>query len=206
MNRLTTILAVALLGGCAGGLQRDAPEPATYVLTPPRPEVVTTVFLPADVAVLAPRAVPELATERIATRWPGNRIDYYAGARWGGEAARVVQSALVEGLRSTGNLRSVQADPTRFRPTHVLSVELTRLEADYAAGGLPIARVEMTAALAHHPERRALASWTVRAEQPASANTLTAVMAALDEAFSRAGVEVVMGTVGAVGAAPDGQR
>jgi len=205
MNRLTTILAVALLGGC-GGLQRDTPEPATYVLTPPRPEVVTAIFLPADVAVLEPKAAPELVTERVATRWPGNRIDYYAGARWGGEAARVVQSALVEGLRSTGNLRSVEADPTQFRPTHVLSVELTRLEADYTAGGVPVARVEMTAALARHPERRALASWTVRAEQPAAANTLTAVMAALDEAFGRAGVEVVMGTIGAIGSAPDSQR
>jgi len=205
MNRLTTILAVALLGGC-GGLQRDAPEPATYVLTPPRPEVVTTIFLPADVAVLAPKAVPELATQRVATRWPGNRIDYYAGARWGGETAQVVQSALVEGLRGTGNLRSVEADPTRFRPTHVLSVELTRLEADYTAGGVPVARVEMTATVARHPERRALSSWTVRAEQPASADTLTAVMAALDEAFRRAGVEVVMGTIGAIGSAPDGQR
>lgn len=204
MNRLTTILAVAVLGGC-GGLQRDVPEPAVYVLTPARPEVATTIFLPADVAVLAPKAAPELTTERVATRWPGNRIDYYAGVRWGGEAAEVVQSALVEGLRGTGNLRSVEADPTRFRPTHVLSVELTRLEADYTAGGLPIARVEMTAALARHPERRALASWTVRAEQPATENTVTAVMAALDEAFGRAGVEVVMGTVGAIGSAPEGQ-
>jgi len=117
----------------------------------------------------------------------------------------VVQSALVEGLRSTGNLRSIEADPGRLRPTHVLAVELTRLEADYTAGGLPVARVEMTAALARYTDRRALASWTVRAEQPAAANTVTAVMAALDEAFGRAGVDVVMGTVRAVGAAPDGQ-
>ena len=96
--------------------------------------------------------------------------------------------------------------PGRLRPTHVLAVELTRLEADYSGGGLPVARVEMTASLAGHPERRTLSSWTVRAEQPAAANTLTSVMAALDEAFQRAGVEVVTGTVGAIGSAPDGQR
>ena len=206
MKRLTAMVAVTWLAGCSGGLERDAPEPAAYVLTPPRPEVVTTVFLPADVSVLRPRAVPELATERVATRWEGNRIDYYAGARWSGDAALVVQSALVDGLRSTGNLRSVEADPGHLRPTHVLAVELTRLEADYSGGGLPVARVEMTVGLARHPERRTLSSWTVRAEQPAAANTLTAVMAALDGAFQRAGVEVVTGAVGAIGSAPDGQR
>jgi len=206
MKKLTAMVAAAWLAGCSGGLERDAPEPAVYVLTAPRPEVTTAIFLPADVAVLQPKVAPELSTERVATRWPGNRIDYYAGARWGGEAALVVQSALVEGLRSTGNLRSVEADPGRLRPTHVLAVELTRLEADYSAGGLPVARVEMTLSLARHPERRSLSSWTVRAEQPAAANTLTAVMAALDEAFGRAGVEGVMGTIGAIGAAPEGQR
>lgn len=206
MKKLTAMVAVAWLAGCSGGLTSDAPEPATYVLTAPRPEAVTAIFLPADLSVLQPKVAPELATERIATRWPGNRIDYYAGARWGGEAGRVVQSALVGGLRSTGNLRSVEADPGRFRPTHVLAVEVTRLEADYTAGGVPVARVEMTAALARHPERRSLATWTVRAEQPAAANTLTAVMAAMDEAFGRAGVEVVMGAVQAVGSAPEGQR
>ena len=206
MKRLTAIMAATWLAGCGGVLERDAPEPAAYVLTPPRPEVATAIFLPADLAVLTPRVAPELATERVATRWPGNRIDYYAGARWGGDAALVVQSALVGGLRGTGNLRSVEADPGRLRPTHVLAVELTRLEADYSAGGLPVARVEMTASLAGHAERRPLSSWTVRAEQPAAANTLTAVMAALDEAFQRAGVEVVTGTVAAIGSAPDGQR
>ena len=66
-------------------------------------------------------------------------------------------------------VEAVEADPGRFRPTHLLSVELSRLEADYAGGGLPVARVEMTAALARHTERRVLATWTVRAEQPAAA-------------------------------------
>jgi len=205
MKRLTTILAAVLLGGCASGLERDAPEPAIYVLSAPRVEATTTVLMPVDLSVLQPILAPALATDRIATRWPGNRMDYYAGARWGGDAGLVVQAALVESLRSTGNYRSVESDPGRFRPTHVLAVELSRLEADYTTGEVPVARVVMTAMVARHPDRRTLASWTVQAEQPAAANTLTDVMAALDEAFRRAALEVVTGTTGAVGADLRGQ-
>jgi ABC-type uncharacterized transport system auxiliary subunit len=200
MNRFTTILAVALLVGCSGGLERDAPEPAVYVLGAAQAGAGTTVLMPVDLAVLQPVLAPALATERIATRWPGNRIDYYAGARWGGDAGQVVQSALVESLRGTGNYRTVEADPGRFRPTHVLGLEVSRLEADYTGGEVPTAKVAMTATLARHPDRRTLASWTVRAEQPAAANTLGAVTAALDEAFRRAALEVVTGTTGAVAA------
>jgi ABC-type uncharacterized transport system auxiliary subunit len=200
MKRLMMLLAVTLLAGCAGGFERDAPEPAVYVLTAPEVEATTTVLMPADLIVLQPVLAPALVTERIATRWPGNRIDYYADARWGGDAGLVVQAALVESLRRTGNYRSVETDPGRFRPTHVLGVEVSRLEADYTAGAVPLARVVMTATVARHPDRRSLSSWTVRAEQPAAANTLTAVTAALDEAFRRAALEIVTGTTGAIGA------
>ena len=205
MNRLMTILAAGMLAGCFGGLEREAPEPAVYVLTAPQAEATMTILLPADLVVLRPVLAPALDTERIATRWPGNRIDYYAGARWGGDAGLVVQAALAESLRRTGNYRSVEAAPGRFRPTHVLGVEVARLEADYTAGEVPLARVVMTATVARHPDRRTVSSWTVSAEQPAAANTLTAVTAALDEAFGRAALEVVTGTTGAIGSDLAGQ-
>jgi ABC-type uncharacterized transport system auxiliary subunit len=199
MNRLTMTLAVALLAGCTGGFERDAPEPALYVLSAPRVEATAMVRLPSDLIVLRPALAPALATERMATRWPGNRIDYYADARWSGDAGLVVQAALVESLRGTGNYQSVEADPGRFRPTHVLGVEVSRLEADYTNGAVPVARVVMTATVARHPDRRSLSTWTVSAERQAADNTLTAVTAALDEAFSSAALEIVTGTTGAIG-------
>lgn len=196
-------LAVATLAfaGC-GGLKRSEPEPVVYVLTPPVAE--TGPVLPADLLVLQPVAVPTLATARIATRWPGNRIDYYAGASWSAELGRVVQSALVVGMRDSGRVRSVEADPGRFRATHMLGVEVTHLEADYTAGSTPVARVSMTATLARSPDRKALASWTVTTEQGAAANTLSAVVAALDQAFGQAARDIVMRTADTIAAEPPG--
>jgi ABC-type uncharacterized transport system auxiliary subunit len=192
-----------LLAGCFGSLQRNSPEPAIYALTPPAAE--TGAALAVDLLILQPAMAPELATGKIATRWPGNRIDYYANASWSDELGLVAQSAIVAAVRGTGRLRSVEADPGYFRPTHVLGVEISRLDADYTSGPLPVARVELTATVARYQEREPLASWTATAEQPAAANTLSAVTAALDAAFGRAAGDIVARTVDTIAAAPPGQ-
>jgi ABC-type uncharacterized transport system auxiliary subunit len=189
MRSIVLTAAVLLLAACAPKLERNAPEPAIYVLSAPAAE--TGPELAADLLVLRPVVPPVLRTERIATRWSGNRFDYYAGARWSGDAGPVIQAALVESIRGSGRVRAVEADPGSFRATHVLGLEVTRLEADYSAGGLPVARVAITATVARFRDRKALATWTASAEQPAAANTLSAVTAAIDDAFGRAGREVV---------------
>jgi len=186
-----TVLAVVLLltGGCVGDLERNAPEPSVYVLTPPA--AATGAALAADLLVLRPVAAPPLRTDRIATRLDANHMDYYAGARWGGELGTVVQSALVESLRAAGRFRTVEAEPGQFRATHVLGVEVSRLEADYSSGAVPVARVTLTATVARYRDRQALASWTATVEEAAAANTLTAVTAALDRAFGSAAAGLV---------------
>jgi len=186
-----TVLAVVLLltGGCVGDLERNAPEPSVYVLTPPA--AATGAALAADLLVLRPVAAPPLRTDRIATRLDANHLDYYAGARWGGELGTVVQSALVESLRAAGRFRTVEAEPGQFRATHVLGVEVSRLEADYSSGAVPVARVTLTATVARYRDRQALASWTATVEEAAAANTLTAVTAALDRAFGSAAAGLV---------------
>lgn len=188
--RVTALAIVLLLaGGCVGGMERNAPEPSVYVLTPP--VVAAGPALAADLLVLRPVVAPPLRTDRIATRLDANHMDYYAGARWGGELATVVQSALVEALRATGRFRTVEAEPGQFRATHVLGVEVSRLEADYSSGAVPVARVTLTATVARYQDRRALASWTGTVEEAAAANTLTAVTAALDRAFGSSAAGLV---------------
>jgi cholesterol transport system auxiliary component len=188
--RVTALVILALVaGGCVGDMKRDAPEPSVYVLTPPAVPAGAT--LPADLEVLRPVAAPALRTDRIATRLAGNRMDYYAGARWGGELRMVVQSSVVESVRATMRFRTVQAEPGSFRATHLLGVEVSHFEVDYSGGAAPVARVTLTATVARRQDRHTLASWTATAEQPATANTLTAVTAALDQAFGSAAGELV---------------
>lgn len=200
MKWLTVMVAGALLAACASGFERNIPEPRIYRLS--APAVETGEQLPAELLVLRPVVAPGLRTERIASAWPGNRIDYFAGARWSGELSAVVQGAVIEALRANGRLRTVEGDPTLFRASHVLGLEVRRFEADYASapGPAPVARVSMTATVGRYGDRRALQSWTVAAETPSTANTLGAVTAALDDAFGKAVTEVMTRSAQAIAA------
>ena len=205
MNWLIVIAAGALLGACAGGFERNTPEPSVYRLSVPVTQAGEA--LPADLLVLRPVVAPGLRTERIISAWPGNRLNYFAGARWSGELGAVVQGAVTEALRASGRLRTVEGDPAQFRASHVLGLEVRRFEADYAAApkGAPVARVVMTATIGRYGDRRALQSWTVATEAAAGTNTLGAVTAALDRAFGEATAVVVARSAQAVAADLAGQ-
>ncbi|MCU0975186.1 MAG: ABC-type transport auxiliary lipoprotein family protein [Steroidobacteraceae bacterium] len=182
--RSLVLTAALLLSACAPSFERNVPEERIYRLSAPAMEVA--VAFPVDLLVLRPAVAPGLRTDRIATLWPGNRLDYLAGVRWSGELGAVVQAAAVETLATAGALRNVEAEPARFGATHVLALELRRFEADYVAGVPPVARVTMAATLGRQDSRRTLGTWTASAEVPAAKNTVSGVTAALDEAFGRA--------------------
>lgn len=191
--RSILLAATALaLTACFGGLERNVPEPAVYRLTVP--VAASGPAIAANLLVLQPVLAPGLATNRIATVWPGNRLDYYAGALWGDDLGPLVQGTLVEAVRAAGRVRGVEGDPGQFRATHVLGVEVARLEADYSSGGSPVARVTMTATVARNGDRRPLMTTTAAAEAVAHANTMTDVIAALDDAFGKAAAEIVTRT------------
>ncbi len=184
MRSLLAAVACLALTACAGSFERNVPEPSVYRLGTP--------VLPgggrveAGLLVLRPVVAPGLKSERIATLWPANRLDYYAGARWSGDLGAVVQGALVGALRDSGRLRTVEGDPPNFKSTHVLGVEVRRFEADYTQGPVPTAQVALAATVARRGDLTPLASWSQTAAVPAGANTLSAVTAALDAAFSEA--------------------
>ncbi|MGQ0384956.1 MAG: ABC-type transport auxiliary lipoprotein family protein [Gammaproteobacteria bacterium] len=188
---MRTTLAVAAaslaLAACVGSLKDAAPAPVIYRVD--APELAGGDALAADLLVSRPEAGPGLGTDRVATRWPGHRLDYYAGARWAEDLPLLVQSAMIESLSGARRLRSVQGDLGRFRASHVLSLKLVSFEADYTAGGAPVARVALAVTLGRQSDRQVLASFTVTTAQPAAANRMAQVVAALDAAFGRAVTE-----------------
>lgn len=203
-NIVIVILAACLpIAGCAGGFKSSEPAPKIYRVN--APELASGESLTADLLVALPTTAPGLDNQLIATRWPGLRLDYYADARWAAPVPVMVQAALVESLQGSRRLRSVQGEFGRFRATHVLTLEVRRLEADYTAGTLPVAHVTIAAALGRQADRRVLASWSVSTQQPAAANRLTEVIAALSAAFGRAATEVATRSFDAIGEdlAPD---
>jgi len=198
MRYVLAVLAATMLMAACASFERNTPEPRVYRL----PAVVVPAGPPvdADLMVLEPTVAPGLDTERIASLWPGGRVDYYAGVRWTGALGSTVQVSLVQGARASGRLRTVEGDPGRFRASHVLGVEIERFEADYVQGEPPRARVSMTATLARYADRRALGTWTQSAEIAASANTLSAVTAALGQAYAQAGSELLARALDALAA------
>jgi cholesterol transport system auxiliary component len=188
MRRIAIVAALALAAGCFGGLKNEAPAPLIYRLD--APQLAAGEPLAADLAVVVDRAAPGLDSDRVAGRWPGMRLDYIAGARWAESLPALLQSALVESFQDSGRLRSVQGDMGRFRATHSLVIEVRRFEADYAAGGLPVAQVEFAATLGRLSDRRVLASFTASASESAGENRQSSVVAALDAAFARAAADV----------------
>jgi cholesterol transport system auxiliary component len=189
-------VAAMLLAGCAGGFERNEPEPRVYRLA--APTLPAAAPLAAELQVLRPVVVPGLRTERIATAWPGQRLDYYAGARWSGELGVLIQGVVVQTLASSSGLRSVEGEPGRFRASHVLALEVRRFEADYAAGSPPVARVEIASKLGRNTDRQVLASWTAVGEAAAAANTLGEVTAAFDRAFAVALTDIALKTHAAI--------
>ncbi len=84
----------------------------------------------------------------------------------------------------------MQGDFGRFNATHALALEIRRFEADYSAGEPPVAQVAFAVTLGRLSDRLVLTSFTVAAEEKASANRVSAVVAALDAAFARAAGEI----------------
>jgi cholesterol transport system auxiliary component len=184
----TALAACLLFAACFGGLNNEVPAPVSYRINAPK--LAPGEALAADVLVAVEVTAPGLDGTGIAGRWPGSRIDYLAGARWPVRAPRLIEAALIEALQDSGRLRSVQSDSGRFRTTHTLTLEVRRFEADYTGGEPPVALVAFAVTIGRQSDRSVLAAFTVAAEERASVNRVTAVVAALDASFGRAGAEV----------------
>jgi cholesterol transport system auxiliary component len=182
------LLASLCLAGCLGGLKNETPQPTSYRIS--APALAQGAPLAADLLVTVDATAPGLEGTGIAGRFPGSRIDYFAGARWPVRTASLVESTLIESLQNSGRLRSVQGNFGQFRSTHTIAIEVRRFESDYTGGEPPVAQVGLAVTVGRQSDRRVLTAFTVAAEEKASANRVSAVVEALDAAFARAATDL----------------
>ena len=192
--------AAALAAGCFGGMREQAPPPLIYRVD--APSLAAGAALPVDLKVIVSGTAPGLDETGIAGRWPGQRLDYLAGARWADRLPVLVESALIEAFQDSGRLRSVQGDLGRFRASHTLVVEVRRFEADYSAGGAPVTHVSLAVTLGRASDRHVLAAFTASASEPAAENRQSAMVEALGKAFARAASDAAERAFAALSAAP----
>ena len=190
------IVSLLCLPGCISGLNSKTPPEQRYMLPLVPVQVANTSRpVPADasVKVLRPQAAASLAGPRIAVLKPGARFDYYANARWIDAVPALVETALVDALRSVDTFASVESDAAPFQARYLLSCDIRDFQAEYLddAGEPPTAVVDLDCTLGRRSDRGIELRIEGRGTAKAQADRMEAVVAAFGKATHDALVRVV---------------
>ena len=211
MSSPTAMRAVPLLclclAGCTGLFQSKAkPEQIYYMRAPAgagAPAATATgqgaaageatataapaTALTASIRVGRPVADPGLDTPHIMLVQADHRMNFFSGSRWPAPAPEMVEALAVQTLRASGEWASVEDSASPFPSDYLLQVHVRRFEADYTAGGdAPVTHVILDCILGRRQGREVLATFTVAGSAAASANHLSQVVAAFEQATGTA--------------------
>jgi len=184
-NRRHFFLAGASLLALAGCSSLHLLEPSQelgkmYVLSPNLPSNAGAQHPSWQIAVMSPEASSSLATDRIAIR-RGDQLDYYANAQWTDAAPQLLQTLFIRALEKNGV--TAASDVAGIDSDYILQSELHTFEARYDhSDGAPTIVVDVTVKLVTSRSATIVASRDFHLEQPASANSVDAAVAAFDQA------------------------
>jgi cholesterol transport system auxiliary component len=194
----TLALATLALTACGSLFQSKARPPTMYMLSAmslPAAGAPGT-QIPADLAVLIPRARTGLDTDRIAALYPDRRLDYFADVRWSGPLDEMVQDLAVQAFHSIGGLRNVSADHSAFSSNYWLELQVTDFQAEYSPdGGAPTVHVRLLARIGNSANRKLLGRFDADIRLPASDNRMSAIIAAFGSAADQALAQIVADAV-----------
>src|SRR5205807_4562933 len=146
LRRAVPLLCI-LSGGCSGLFHSSAcPEQTYYLRAPPAAAATLPLTaargapgsppaLAASLRVGHPQADPGLDSSHIMLVQADHRMNFYAGSRWPGPVADLIEALAVETLRASDAWRSVEDSTSPFPSDYLLQVAVRRFEADYTAGG-----------------------------------------------------------------------
>lgn len=181
------------LAGCSG-LKSDVAAEQIYVLRPAAAAAGGTPPVAGLLSVQRPVAQPGLVTARIALTRPGNRLDYYAGSRWGAPLPQVVDAFATQSLADSGRFELVSGGErgsggSRFE----IALTVRHFEAEYRddGDGAPVARVAFDCVLSTGTPRRPLGRCDGGAEVPATENRMGPIVQAIEAAAQQAMAQVI---------------
>ena len=185
---LSLVMAALLASsGCSSLLPSSGAAPVTYVL---RPAVVAQATAAAPASSLQVQRVavaPGYARDEVLLTQPDRRLDVYAASRWPDTLPVVMERLVVDALRQRGAWSVVHDAAAPFAADRLLRVTVRRFDAEYASVGQPpTVRVVMDATLARRGDRTVVSSFTVEAAQAASADRMSAIVAAFEQATGEA--------------------
>ena len=190
-TRAVPLLCTILSGGCSGLFHSTAHPEQTYYLRAPAGAAGNGA--PASAAVAAslrvghPVAAPGLDSSHIMLVQADHRMNFYIGSRWPAPVADVLEALAVETLRASGAWTSVEDSTSPFPSDYLLQVAVRRFEADYTAGGgVPEVHVTLDCIIGRRAGRDVVATFVVSGAALATANRLSDVVSAFEQATGAA--------------------
>ncbi|MEJ0026495.1 MAG: ABC-type transport auxiliary lipoprotein family protein [Rhizomicrobium sp.] len=180
---LATGVASLALSACSSVI--GPPEaPPIYLLRPPVPPADGGPRVAWQMSIVLPDAPDSLDTTRIALEQPDGTMDYYANSTWADRLSLLVQSALLDAFQSSNRIVAVGRDTDGLKSDYLLQTDIRDFEAIYeAADTAPNVVVRIQTRLVAARSRAIARSLEARAEVPAAANTVPAVVAAMNKAL-----------------------
>jgi cholesterol transport system auxiliary component len=184
------LCAALLSAGCTGLFKSSAAPEQLYYLRATAPAASTGgVTLPVGaptIRILTPLTAPGLETTHIMLVQADNRMSVYTASRWPGTVPEVVEALAAQTLRASGAWSAVMDSGSPFPADYLLRLSVRRFEADYSAGTPPTVYVVLDCGVGRRAGRDLIAAFSVSGSATASADRMSAVVAAFEQAANAA--------------------
>lgn len=193
-RRLVPTVLVLALAGCSGLL--GGSEPHLYRVTPKSSYPANLPRRSLQLLVDVPLTPAGLDTSRVALTRSAVSIDYFADSEWTERAPLLVQTALLQSFENSRAINGIDRESVGLRADFILKSELRHFEAVYdSPNGPPEVWVAINVRLVNPASRDIVAQSSFERRERASANEMSSIILAFDEALGGVMKEIVVWTV-----------
>ncbi len=194
LDRRLLLLAGAsavALSACSNLVGPPEPPPL-YVLRPPVPPAGGGPRVGWQLSVVLPDASDSLDNSRIVLQRPNQTMDFYADASWPDRLSLLVQSALIDAFQASNRIAAVGRDTDGLKSDYLLETDIRDFEAVYETeDAAPSVVVRLDVKLVNAHTRAIVKAFNARSEGDAAANTVPAVVAAMNAALGEVMGQIV---------------
>lgn len=190
--RIAATLALVLaVGGCGSLFSRP---PATFDLTAAQAFPRHSGPARGQLIISEPTALAIIDSEKIVVRPAKGELGYLTGTQWSDRLPKLLQARIVQSFENASRLRAVGRPGERLTADFSLVTDVRAFGLALADNGV-FAEVEISAKVVVDKSGRIVAGKVFRAVVPAPSSEGTQAVAALDEAFHRVVIEMVLWAV-----------
>lgn len=193
------IVPLLVLAGCTGLLRSNLPpEQVYYLRAMSSPSERAQPANLSSVRVGRPVPGPGLDSSHIMLLESDRRMSFYNASRWPAVLPEVVEEMTVESLRASSSWSDVQSSESSFPADYLLQIRIRRFDADYESSSAashssaaPQVQVVLDCTFGRRAGRDVISTFTAEGSAVASANKVSAVVAAFEDAANMALSSVV---------------